>query len=69
MRISETLELSIPDDMNIDKLEGYLAGEIKRFRKQVFGRALQEIETKKLEEAKGRVGRAGRKLRDTCSPT
>jgi len=30
---------------------------IKRFRKQVFGKVLQEIETKKLEEAKGKVDR------------
>jgi len=51
MRISETLELSITDDMDMDKLEGYLAKEIKRFGKQVFGKVLQEIETKKLEEA------------------
>ncbi len=57
MRISETLELSIPDDMDMDKLEGYLAREIKRFGKQVFGKVLQEIEMKKLEEAKGKVGR------------
>jgi len=52
MRISETLELSIPDDMDVNKLERYLAREIKRFGKQVFGRVLQEIETKKLEEAR-----------------
>ena len=48
MRISETLELSIADDMDIDKLERYLAREIKRFGKQVFGNVLQEIETKGL---------------------
>ena len=57
MRISETLELSIPDDMDMNKLEGYLAREIKRFGKQVFGKVLQEMEAKKLEEAKGKVGR------------
>jgi len=57
MRISETLELSIPDDVDINKLERYLAREIKRFGKQVFAKVLQEIETKKLEEARGKVGR------------
>ena len=57
MRISETLELSIPDDINMNKLEVYLAKEIERLGKQVFGKVLQEIETKKLEEAKGKVGR------------
>jgi len=57
MRISETLELSIPDDVDIDKLERYLAKEIKRFGKQVFGKVIEEIETEKLEEAKGKVGR------------
>ncbi len=57
MRISETLELSIPDDMDMDKLEEYLAREIKSFGKQVFGKVLQEIEMKELEEAKGKVGR------------
>jgi len=57
MRISETLELNIPDDMDIDKLERYLAEEIKRFRKQVFGKVLEQIETKKLEETKGIVSR------------
>ena len=57
MRISETLELSIPDDMDIDKLERYLAREIKRFGKQMFGKVLEEMETKKLVEAKGKVGR------------
>jgi len=31
--------------------------EIKRFGKQVFGKVIEEIETKKLEEAKGKVGR------------
>ena len=40
MRISETLELSIPDDMDMDKLEGYQAREIERFGKQVFGNVL-----------------------------
>ena len=57
MRISETLELSLPDDMDIDKLERYLAREIQRFGKQVSGKILQEIETKGMEEAKGKVGR------------
>ena len=57
MRISETLELSIADDMDIDKLERYLAREIKRFGKQVFGKVIEEMETEKLEEAKGKVGR------------
>ena len=57
MRISKTLELSILDDMDINKPERYLAREIKRFGKQVFGKVLQEIETKKLEEAKGKLGR------------
>jgi len=58
MRVSETLELSIPKDgLDVNKLERYLAKEIERFRKQVFGKVLQEIEAKKLEEAKGRVSR------------
>lgn len=43
--------------MDVSKLERYLAREIKRFGKQVFGKVLQEIETKKLEEARGKVGR------------
>ena len=43
MRISETLELNTPDDVDIDKLELYLAKEIKRFGKQVFGKVLPEI--------------------------
>ena len=58
MRISETLELSIPEDgLDVNKLEGYLAKEIERFRKQVFGEVLQEIEEKELAEAKGKVSR------------
>ncbi len=40
MRISETLELNIPDDMDINKLERYLAREIKRFGKQMFDKVL-----------------------------
>ena len=56
MRISETLELSITDDMDINKLERYLAREIKSFGKQVFGKVPQEIEMKKPDEAKGKVG-------------
>ncbi|MBA7669796.1 hypothetical protein ES703_77930 [subsurface metagenome] len=56
MRVSETLDLNIPDDdLNIDRLERYLAKEIDRFRKQVFGKVLQQIEEKELAEAKGRV--------------
>ena len=57
MRIGKTFELSIPGDMDIDKLERYLAREIKRFGKQVFGKVIEEMETEKLEEAKGKVGR------------
>ena len=58
MRVSETLELSIAEDeLDVNKLERYLDREIKRFGKQVFGKVLQEIETKKLEEARGKVGR------------
>ena len=57
MWISEILGLNIPDGMDIDKLERYLAKEMKSFEKQVFGKVLQEIETEKLEEAKGKVGR------------
>ena len=58
MRISETLNLNIADDdLNVDRLERYLAKGIERFRKQVFGKVLQEIEAKKLEEARGKVGR------------
>jgi len=58
MRISETLELSIPEEgLDANRLERYLAREIKRFGKQVFGKVLQEIEAKKLEEARGKVGR------------
>ncbi len=58
MRVSETLELSIPDEgLDVNRLERYLAKEIERFRKRVFGKVLQEIEEKKLEEAKGRVSR------------
>jgi muconolactone delta-isomerase len=49
MRISDTLELNIPDDIDINKLERYLAKEIERSGKQVFEKVLQEIETKKLE--------------------
>jgi len=56
MRVSETLDLNIPDDdLHVDRLERYLAKKIERFRKRVFGKVLQEIEAKKLEEAKGRV--------------
>ena len=58
MRVSETLELSIPDEgLDVNRLERYLAREIEKFGKQVFGRVLQEIEAKKLEEARGKVGR------------
>ncbi|MBA7671168.1 hypothetical protein ES703_79320 [subsurface metagenome] len=57
MRIGETLELSIAeDDMDVNRLEQYLAREIKEFGKRVFVKALQEIEAKKLEQAKGEVG-------------
>lgn len=57
MRISETLELSIAeDDMDVNRLEQYLAREIKEFGKRVFVKVLQEIEAKKLEQAKGEVG-------------
>jgi len=52
MRVSETLNLNIPDDgLDVDKLERYVAREIRK-----FGKVLQEIEAKKLEEAKGKVG-------------
>ena len=37
--------------------EGILHREIKRFGKQVFGKVIEEMETEKLEEAKGKVGR------------
>jgi hypothetical protein len=58
MRISKTLELSITDEgLDVNRLERYLAREIEKFGKQVFGRVLQEIEAKKLEEARGKVGR------------
>jgi hypothetical protein len=57
MRVSETLELSIPEDADIDKLERYLAKEVKEFGKRVFGKVLQEVEVKKLGEAGGGVGR------------
>lgn len=57
MRVSETLNLNIPDDgLDVDKLERYVAREIRKFGKQVFGKVLQEIEAKKLEEAKGKFG-------------
>ena len=50
MRVSETLELSIPDDgLDVDRLERYLPKEVERFRKRVFEKVLREI------EAKGRV--------------
>ena len=56
MRVSETLELSIPEDgLDVNRLERYLAREMERFRKRVFGKVLRQIEAKKLEEAKGRV--------------
>jgi len=56
MRVSETLKLSIPDDgLDVDRLERYLAREKERFRKQVFGKVLQQIEEKELAEAKGKV--------------
>ena len=56
MRVSETINLNIPDnDLNVDRLERYLAKEIERFRKQVFGKVLQEIEEKELAEAMGKV--------------
>ena len=51
MRVSETLELSIPDDVDIDKQEQYLAKEMKKCGKQVFGKVLQQIEEKELAEA------------------
>jgi hypothetical protein len=42
MRVSETLDLNIPDDdLNVDRLERYLDREIERFRKQVFSKVLQ----------------------------
>ena len=48
MRVSETLELSIPDeDLDVNRLERYLAKEIERFRKRVFGKVLQKIEVRK----------------------
>ena len=41
MRISETLSFNIPDDdFNVDRLERYLAKEMERFRKQVFGKGI-----------------------------
>jgi len=43
------------EGLDVDKLERCLAKEIERFKKQVFGKILQEIKAKKLEEAKGRV--------------
>lgn len=50
MRVSETLNVYIrDDDLNVDRLERYLAREMEKFGKQVFGRVLQEIEAKKLE--------------------
>ena len=56
MRVSETFELSILDDgLDVDRLERYLTKEVERFRKRVLEKLLREIETKKLEEAKGRV--------------
>ncbi len=56
MRVSEILNLNIPDnDLNVDRLERYLAKEMEKFRKQVFGKVLQQIEEKELAEAKGRV--------------
>ncbi len=56
MRVSETLELNIPDDdLNVGSLEGYLAREMERFMKRVFGKVLQEIEEKKLVEVNGEV--------------
>ena len=56
MRVSETLEISIPDEgLDVNRLERYRAKEIERFRKRVFDRVLQEIEAKKLEGAKGKV--------------
>lgn len=49
MRVSEILELSIPDEgLDVNRPERYLAREIEKFGKQVFGRVLQEIEEKKL---------------------
>jgi len=47
----------LDDGLDVNRLERYLAKEIERFRKRVFGKVLQEIEEKKLEEAKGRVSR------------
>ena len=35
--------------------ERYLSREMKKFGKHLFEKVLQEIETKKLEEAKGRL--------------
>jgi hypothetical protein len=57
MKISETLELSIAEDeLDVNRVEQYLAREIKEFGKRVFVKVLQEIEAKKLEQAKGKVG-------------
>jgi hypothetical protein len=47
----------LDDDLNVDRLERYLAKEMERFRKQVFGKVLQQIEDKELAEAKGKVSR------------
>ena len=50
------LELNIPDEgLNVDGPEQYLTKGIEKFGKQVFGKALQEIEEKKLGEAKPRA--------------
>jgi hypothetical protein len=53
--------------MDIDQPKRYVVGEIKRFGKQAFGKLREEIETKKLGEAKGGVDNRGKHL-DTCSP-
>ncbi len=49
MRVSETFELSIPEeDLDVNRLEQHLARGIKEFGKRVFVKVLQEIEAKKL---------------------
>ena len=67
MRISETLELSIRDDIDINKLEGYLAREIKRLGSRCLAGYSRRLKRRNWRRQRAGWG-AVRKLSGTCSP-
>ena len=68
MKKRETLELKKPKNIHINKLQRNLAAEIKKFGKHVNGKVLQEIQAKKLQQAKGKVGRREKVQRNLFTP-